>query len=402
LLSGAANARQRHAASRRDGHRSKEPLASRDSAEQQSSWRGTVIAGHGVEPPVVLRREPDRHAWLAWATDTARSRESGLEGLERSGAGRCLSVTRAEPPTIKPDALRKALRWVAVAGPPPSVQGYLAEILAVHRAQASVAMGAGDLAERLRRAKEMPPARPFAAALRQRSEAGLAVIAEIKRRSPSKGILDADLDPGALARSFAAGGATCLSVLTDEQFFGGSVDDLLAARRAVELPILRKDFTVCVADLCDARLMGADAVLLIVAALEDDELCQLLGVATDLGLDALVEVHDEAELERALAAGAQMIGVNQRDLRSFTVDADRALALVQRIPEGLVAVAESGIRGPDDAARLADAGYQAVLVGESLLRSPDRVAAVRALGRAAVRERRVRDEPAPRSLRGSP
>jgi indole-3-glycerol phosphate synthase len=220
--------------------------------------------------------------------------------------------------------------------------------------------------------------RGFAAALRGAGE-GIAVIAEIKRRSPSRGELHPGLDPARLAGQYAEGGAACLSVLTDEEFFGGSPDDLRAAREAVDLPVLRKDFTVSAADVCDARLMGADAVLLIVAALDDAELRDLHAVATELGLDALVEVHDEAELDRALAAGADLIGVNQRDLTTFEVDPARAQRVAAAMPEGVLRVAESGVQGPDDAAVLAAAGFHAVLVGESLVTSGDPAAAVRAL-----------------------
>ncbi len=208
---------------------------------------------------------------------------------------------------------------------------------------------------------------------------GLAVIAEVKRRSPSKGPLAPDLDPAGVARDYASGGAACLSVLTDEEFFGGSTADLEAAREASGLPVLRKDFTVAPADVCDARLMGADAVLLIVAALSDAELAALHELAGRVGLDALVEVHDEAELDRALALGPRLVGVNQRDLTTFEVDPSRAERLATRIPTGVVAVAESAVRGPDDARRLADAGYDAVLVGESVVTSGDRTTAVRAL-----------------------
>ena len=198
----------------------------------------------------------------------------------------------------------------------------------------------------------------------------MAVIAEVKRRSPSKGPLAPDLDPVDVATAYAAGGAACLSVLTDRDYFGGSPTDLLAARSAAGLPVLRKDFTVTVADVDDARLMGADAVLLIVAALERRASCaDFAAAAAEVGLDALVEVHDEPELDRALAAGATLVGVNQRDLATFAVDGERAERLVAAIPADVVAVAESGIGGPEDAARLAGAGYQAVLVGETLVRA---------------------------------
>jgi indole-3-glycerol phosphate synthase len=168
-------------------------------------------------------------------------------------------------------------------------------------------------------------------------------------------------------------------VLTDATWFGGSAADLAAARAAVQIPVLRKDFTVSERDVYDARLMGADAVLLIAAALSADELHRFHALAIDLGLDALVEVHDEAELAKALAVGAALIGVNQRDLVTFQVDTDRAVRVAAAIPAGLVKVAESGITGPDDAARLRHAGYQAVLVGESLVTSDDAASAVSAL-----------------------
>jgi indole-3-glycerol phosphate synthase len=168
-------------------------------------------------------------------------------------------------------------------------------------------------------------------------------------------------------------------VLTDQAFFGGSVADLQSARQASGLPVLRKDFTVQELDVIDARLMGADAVLLIVAALTDEELTCFLDRARTLGLAALVEVHDGEELARALGAGASLVGVNQRDLRTFSVDLERACSLAAGIPSGVVAVAESGIRNGDDARRLAEAGYNAILVGETLVRSADRAAELRSL-----------------------
>jgi indole-3-glycerol phosphate synthase len=254
---------------------------------------------------------------------------------------------------------------------------YLAEILAAHRAQATA--DRRDLGSLEAAAESAPPTRPFAAALARSAGAPLAVIAEVKRRSPSRGAIAPDLDPAAVAGEYAAGGATCLSVLTDATFFGGSADDLRAARAVCTLPVLRKDFTVGVADLYDTRVMGADAVLLIVAALTDDELVDLLTVAQELTLDALVEVHDEPELERALEAGAEMVGVNQRDLTTFAVDPGRAVRLAASIPAEVVAVAESGITEAEDARVLAEAGFQAVLAGESLVRADDRRAAVAAL-----------------------
>ncbi len=205
---------------------------------------------------------------------------------------------------------------------------------------------------------------------------GMAVISEVKRRSPSKGALFPDLDPAQLARQYQAGGASCLSVLTDVDWFGGSVADLQAARAAVSLPVLRKDFTVHRHDVLDARIMGADCVLLIAAALDDAELAEFHGLATGVGLDVLVEIHDEAELERALAVDATLIGVNQRDLVTFEVDTDRAVRMAPLMPEGVVRVAESGVRDAADVGVLGNAGYHAVLVGESLVKHGDPEAGV--------------------------
>jgi indole-3-glycerol phosphate synthase len=251
---------------------------------------------------------------------------------------------------------------------------YLADILAAHRARA--AQDRRPLTELVQRAAGTPAPRDFTGALQAD---GLSCVAEIKRRSPSKGALNLELQPDLVAKEYVAGGAAGLSVLTDVAFFGGSAADLSAARQAAGLPVLRKDFTVQEADVADARIMGADAVLLIVAALDDDELRRLAALAAELDLAALVEVHDDDELERALAAGARLVGVNQRDLRTFAVDHERACALAARIPAGVTALAESGIRDADDARRLADAGYDAVLVGEALVRAEDRAAALRTL-----------------------
>jgi indole-3-glycerol phosphate synthase len=255
------------------------------------------------------------------------------------------------------------------------MSAYLESIIDAHRARA--AADSRDLGEAVGRAKLSPPPRPFVDAIRHASERdGMAVISEIKRRSPSKGDLDADLDPAAVAADYQAGGAACLSVLTDQEFFGGAAQDLQAARDACALPVLRKDFTVSGLDVCDARTMGADAVLLIVAALSDTELVSFLDLATELSLSALVEVHDELELKRATGAGARLIGVNQRDLHTFEVDHRRALNLGELMPPEALAVAESGVHTRQDVVSLAGAGYAAVLVGEALVRSGDRRAAV--------------------------
>ena len=255
---------------------------------------------------------------------------------------------------------------------------YLDDIVARHRA---VAVADRRPFEALRaEAERQPPTRDFAAALAPERHVGeLAVIAEIKRRSPSKGDLATDLVPGVLAKAYDAGGAVCLSVLTDRDYFGGSAGDLAEARDACALPVLRKDFTVSERDVLDARAMGADALLLIVAALDDAELQGFHDLAGEIGLAALVEVHDEHELERGLAAGASIVGVNQRDLHTFAVDAERAVRLAASIPAGVTAVAESGIAAAADARRVAGAGYHAVLVGEALVRSSDPAAAVREL-----------------------
>ena len=247
---------------------------------------------------------------------------------------------------------------------------YLDEIVAAHRAMPAVAVDDAQLSG-------APPVRPFAEPLKH--DAGLSVIAEIKRRSPSAGHLDEALDPATLAADYARGGASALSVLTDAGYFGGSPEDLRAARAAVALPVLRKDFTVRDEDVDAARAMGADAVLLIVAALDDAELKSLHGRVEALGMAALVEVHDEAELARALDAGADVVGVNQRDLRTFAVDHERALAMAPLIPDHVTKVAESGVRDAADAQRLADAGYDAVLVGQTLVQAGDPAATVRAL-----------------------
>lgn len=251
---------------------------------------------------------------------------------------------------------------------------YLDRIIAEHRAAA--AADTRSVQDLRHATAHLAPARGFRRAL---ESDGLSVISEVKRRSPSKGDLFGDLDPATLAGQYAAGGAACLSVLTDGPNFGGSPEDLQAARQAVDLPALRKDFTVDERDVLDARLMGADAVLLIVAALSDDELRRFHDLALEVGLDVLVETHDEPELERALAVGATLVGVNQRDLVTFEVDHDRAQRMGQVMPDTVVRVAESGVRGPDDAAALAAAGYDAVLVGESLVTSGDPQAAVAAL-----------------------
>lgn len=250
---------------------------------------------------------------------------------------------------------------------------YLDRILEHHRERAAADHRSTD--RLLEAAYDLEPTRGFVASLRDGP--ALRVISEVKRRSPSKGDLAPDLDPAALASTYAAAGASALSVLTDEEHFGGTPGDLVAARGAVHLPVLRKDFTVCVNDVVDARTMGADAVLLIVAALDDSELARFDALAARLGLDALVEIHDEAELERALAATrGDLVGVNQRDLFTFEVDRQRAARIAAALPAEVVSVAESGVRGRGDAVALVEAGYDAVLVGEHLVTAADPTAAL--------------------------
>jgi indole-3-glycerol phosphate synthase len=249
---------------------------------------------------------------------------------------------------------------------------YLDAILDRHRAVA--ASDTRPVERLLDDARSMPPARGFRAALAGRDRLG--VIAEIKRRSPSKGDLNADLDPAVMAVTYERGGAACLSVLTDVEHFGGSVDDLQAARAACSLPVIRKDFTVSEHDVLDARLMGADCVLLIAAALDPTELSAFHALALEVGLEVLVEIHDERELDHALAAEATLIGVNQRDLVTFQVDHARAVRMAGVIPDQAMKVAESGVRGADDARSLRAAGYDAVLVGETLVTSGDPAAAI--------------------------
>lgn len=251
----------------------------------------------------------------------------------------------------------------------------LEQILAHKRDEVAARRSAQPLRELARAAGAARPPRDFPAAL---SGPGLSVIAEIKRRSPASGDLRLDLDPAALARRYQQAGASALSVLTDQRHFRGSDADLRAARAATDLPILRKDFTIDPYQVYEARQLGADAVLLIVRALPQPLLVELLGLASDLGLSALVEVHDRPELERAVEAQAELIGVNNRDLDTLGVDPATSLRLRPAIPAGRVAVAESGIRDPDLAGRLARAGYDAILVGEALVTAEDPASLIRA------------------------
>jgi indole-3-glycerol phosphate synthase len=205
------------------------------------------------------------------------------------------------------------------------------------------------------------------------------VIAECKRRSPSRGVLRAEYDPVAIASAYVSAGAAAISVLTEPTFFDGALEHLSAVRRAVDVPVLRKDFIVSEYQLLEAKAAGADAVLLIVAALGNEDLRALQTRAASLGLDVLVEVHDASELDRALAVGARMIGVNNRDLRTLTVDVQASERLIERIPADVVAVSESGLRSADDLRRLRALGYRAFLVGERFMTSADPGLALRDL-----------------------
>jgi len=250
----------------------------------------------------------------------------------------------------------------------------LAEILAGARRRLPDLLSQQD--EILRRAAEQGPVRNLAEAL---TVPGLSIIAEVKRASPSRGPIDPALIPEQLAAQYEGGGAAAVSVLTEWDFFQGSLDDLRAAREKVSVPVLRKDFLLDAVQIWEARAAGADAVLLIVAALGDEALLRLVEETRTAGMEALVEVHTVEEVQRARAAGARLIGVNNRDLHSFRVDLRTAEDLARHLGEEVVRVAESGIHGPEDARRMRAAGYDAVLVGESLVRAGDRAGFLKSL-----------------------
>ncbi len=254
----------------------------------------------------------------------------------------------------------------------------LDQIVAATRRKIAEALGSADLRELEGRAQKHVP-RGFRQALSKQSLAGPAVIAELKKASPSRGLIRADFDPTSLAVELESAGAAALSVLTDVEFFQGSLQNLQKASSASRLPCLRKDFLVDEFQLLEARANRADAVLLIVAALSQAELETLAARARSYNLDVLCEVHDENELERAIAAGCDLIGVNSRDLRTFSVDLNTAFHLADLMPKNVLAVAESGIRTGKDIARLRVAGYQAFLIGESLMKAASPGNALRAL-----------------------
>jgi indole-3-glycerol phosphate synthase len=244
----------------------------------------------------------------------------------------------------------------------------LEQIVNATREKVAAAKGSADLRELERRAETHVP-RGFRRALQEKSRDGVAVIAELKKASPSKGLIRAEFCVEELARELEAAGAAALSVLTDEEFFQGSLENLRKASAAVKIPCLRKDFIVDEFQLLEARANSADAVLLIVAALSQDQLALLARSARASGLDVLCEVHDAGELQRVLDAGCDLIGVNTRDLRTFKVDVETAFRLAEKLPRNVVRVAESGVGSGEDIARLRAVGYQAFLIGESLMRA---------------------------------
>lgn len=255
----------------------------------------------------------------------------------------------------------------------------LERILEVKRAEVEKRKREVTLVELKERLPEAPPVRSFAQAIKRRAGEPIRLIAELKKASPSKGVFRDDFEPKTILLAYEQSPAAALSILTDESFFQGNLDNLLLARRLTTKPLLRKDFLVDEYQLYEARVYGADAVLLIVAALDDVQLRELLALAGELGMDALVEVHTEGELERALKAGAKIIGVNNRDLRTFEVDMNTTLKLREFIPNDCVLVSESGIETREQVRQLEEAGVDAILVGETLIRSDDPIAKAKEL-----------------------
>jgi indole-3-glycerol phosphate synthase len=253
-----------------------------------------------------------------------------------------------------------------------SQQDILKRILTVKAVEVAVGSAARPLRQLAAEAERVPPPRDFFGALQASIVAGrAAIIAEIKKASPSQGVMRPEFDPAAIAKSYAAVGASCLSILTDREFFHGDPEFLRQGRAACALPVLRKDFIIDPWQVYESRLMGADCILLIVKALGDAQLAELAGTATSLGMDALLEVHDGEELERALALRPPFVGINNRNLASFHTDLGVTLGLLSKVPRGCLVVTESGIRSRDDVQRMREHGVNGFLIGEAFMRAPD-------------------------------